>query len=102
MICAQCSTAPHSFTSEDVLELHLHGGRTIISVVLAALARIPGCRPATPGEFTRRTFEGGRLDLTQVEGLLDLVDTDTESQRRVALHVAGVGTPMPTNVDVYS
>ena len=71
-------------------------------MVLAVLAHIPGCRPATPGEFTRRTFEGGRLDLTQVEGLLDLVETDTESQRCMALHVAGVGTPMPTNVDVYS
>ncbi|KAI0285095.1 hypothetical protein BGY98DRAFT_1105433 [Russula aff. rugulosa BPL654] len=81
--------APRSFTSEDVLELHLHGGRAVISAVLAALARIPGCRPATPGEFTRRAFEGGRLDLTQVEGLLDLVDAETESQRRAALRVAG-------------
>jgi tRNA modification GTPase len=95
-------TAPRSFTSEDVLELHLHGGCAVISAVLAALARIPGCRPATPGEFTRRAFEGGRLDLTQVEGLLDLVDAETESQRRAALRVAGVGTPMPTDADVYS
>ena len=91
------------FTCENVLELHLHGGRAVISVVLAVLAHIPGCRPATPGEFTRHAaFEGGQLDLTQVEELLDLVDADTESQRRAALHIAGVGTPMPTNVDVYS
>jgi tRNA modification GTPase len=70
--------------------------------VLTALARIPGCRPAAPGEFTRRAFEAGRLDLTQVEGLLDLVDAETESQRRAALRVAGVGTPIRTNANVYS
>jgi len=70
--------------------------------VLTALARIPGCRPAAPGEFTRRAFEAGRLDLTQVEGLLDLVDAETESQRRAALRVAGVGMPIPTNTNVYS
>ena len=70
--------------------------------MLTALARIPGCRPAAPGEFTRRAFEAGRLDLTQVEGLLDLVDAETESQRRAALRVAGVGMPIPTNTNVYS
>ena len=70
--------------------------------MLTALARIPGCRPAAPGEFTRRAFEAGRLDLTQVEGLLDLVDAETESQRRAALRVAGVGMPIPTNANVYS
>ncbi|KAI9512724.1 tRNA modification GTPase TrmE, partial [Russula earlei] len=81
--------APRSFTTEDVLELHVHGGRAVISAVLAALARVPGCRPASPGDFTRRAYEGGRLDLTQVEGLQDLVDAETDSQRRAALRVAG-------------
>ncbi|KAI0301868.1 hypothetical protein B0F90DRAFT_1715971 [Multifurca ochricompacta] len=80
---------PRSFTTEDVLELHVHGGRAVVGAVLTALARVPGCRPASPGEFTRRAYEGGRLDLTQVEGLRDLVDADTESQRRAALRVAG-------------
>ena len=83
--------APKSFTTEDVLEFHIHSGRAIISSVLAALSRLPSCRPAEPGEFSRRAFEGGRLDLTQVEGLKDLIDAETEGQRRVALRVAGVG-----------
>ena len=69
----------------------MHGGRAVVGAVLAALARIPGCRPAAAGEFTRRAYEGGRLDLTQVEGLRDLIDADTESQRRAALRVARVG-----------
>ncbi|KAI0002929.1 tRNA modification GTPase TrmE [Russula compacta] len=81
--------APRSFTTEDVLELHVHSGRAVIGAVLMALARVPGCRPAAPGEFTRRAYEGGRLDLTQVEGLRDLIDADTECQRRAALRVAG-------------
>jgi tRNA modification GTPase len=84
-------SAPRSFTTEDVLELHVHGGRAVVGAVLAALARVPGCRPAAAGEFTRRAYEGGRLDLTQVEGLRDLIDADTESQRRAALRVARVG-----------
>lgn len=84
--------APKSFTTEDVLELHVHSGRAIVSSVLAALARLPFCRPAEPGEFTRRAFRGGRLDLTQVEGLKDLVDAETETQRRMALKAAGVNS----------
>jgi tRNA U34 5-carboxymethylaminomethyl modifying GTPase MnmE/TrmE len=88
---ASSHTAPRSFTTEDVLELHVHGGRAVVSAVLAALSRVPGCRPAAAGEFTRRAYEGGRLDLTQVEGLRDLIDADTESQRRAALRVARVG-----------
>ncbi|KIY71835.1 tRNA modification GTPase TrmE [Cylindrobasidium torrendii FP15055 ss-10] len=76
---------PRSFTTEDVLELHVHSGRAIISSVLGALGEIKGCRPAEPGEFTRRAFLGGRLDLTQVEGLKDLINADTESQRNLAL-----------------
>ncbi|KAJ6510227.1 tRNA modification GTPase TrmE [Mycena vitilis] len=80
---------PRSFTTEDVLELHIHSGRAVISSVLEALSRLPYCRPAEPGEFTRRAFHGGRLDLTQVEGLKDLVDAETEGQRRIALSAAG-------------
>ncbi|KAF7330770.1 tRNA modification GTPase TrmE [Mycena venus] len=83
---------PKSFTTEDVLELHIHSGRAIISSILAALSRLPYCRPAEPGEFTRRAFHGGRLDLTQVEGLKDLVDAETEGQRRIALRAAGGAT----------
>ncbi|KAJ4472020.1 tRNA modification GTPase TrmE [Lentinula aciculospora] len=81
--------SPKSFTTEDVLELHVHSGRAIISSVLNALSCLSFCRPAEAGEFTRRAFQGGRLDLTQVEGLKDMIDAETESQRRVALQAAG-------------
>src|SRR5262249_6787899 len=77
--------APKSETGEDVAELQLHGGRAVVQEVLSALGRVPGCRLAEPGEFTRRAFENGRLDLTAVEGLGDLIAADTESQRRQAL-----------------
>jgi tRNA modification GTPase len=76
--------APRSETGEDMAELQLHGGRAVIAAALAALARVPGCRPAEAGEFTRRAFENGRLDLTRVEGLADLIGADTEAQRRQA------------------
>jgi tRNA modification GTPase len=76
---------PHSFTGEDQAELHVHGGTAVRQAVLGALARIEGCRPAEPGEFTRRAFLNGRMDLSQVEGLADLVDAETEAQRRQAL-----------------
>lgn len=76
---------PRSETGEDMVELHLHGGRAIVSAVLAALGRLPRLRPAQAGEFTRRAFENGRLDLTAVEGLADLIAADTEAQRRQAL-----------------
>jgi tRNA modification GTPase len=75
---------PNSETGEDTAELQLHGGRAVIAAVLAALGRIEGCRPAEAGEFTRRAFENGRIDLTRVEGLADLVGADTEAQRRQA------------------
>ncbi len=75
---------PRSETGEDTAELQLHGGRAVIAGVLAALARVPGCRPAEAGEFTRRAVENGRLDLTRVEGLADLIGADTEAQRRQA------------------
>lgn len=76
---------PKSFTGEDVTELHLHGGRAVVQAVLQALAVVPGLRMAEPGEFARRAFEAGKLDLAEVEGLADLIDAETESQRRQAL-----------------
>lgn len=77
--------APKSFTGEDVAELHIHGGRAVTDAVLAALGRIDGLRQADPGEFTRRAFLNGKLDLTQVEGLADLVAAETSAQHRQAL-----------------
>jgi len=77
--------APNSETGEDIAELQLHGGRAVIAAVLAALGKIEGLRPAEAGEFTRRAFENGRIDLTAVEGLADLVAAETEAQRRQAL-----------------
>jgi tRNA modification GTPase len=76
---------PRSETGEDVAELQLHGGRAVIAAVLAALGRLDGFRLAEPGEFTRRAFEHGRIDLTQVEALADLIYAETEAQRRQAL-----------------
>lgn len=81
---------PRSFTGEDVLELHIHSGRAIIASVLDALSCEPACRLAEPGEFTRRAFEVGRLDLTEVEGLHDLINAETTSQRKAALQAVGV------------
>ena len=80
---------PSSATGEDVAELHLHGGRSVVAAVLAALGRIEGLRGAEPGEFTRRAFENGRIDLAEAEGLADLLAAETESQRRAALALAG-------------
>jgi tRNA modification GTPase len=77
--------APKSETGEDVIELQVHGGRAVIAAVFDALSRIEGLRPAEPGEFTRRAFENGKLDLTGVEGLADLIFADTDAQRRQAL-----------------
>jgi tRNA modification GTPase len=76
---------PNSETGEDVAELQLHGGRAVIAATFAVLARLPGLRPAEGGEFTRRGFENGKLDLTAVEGLADLIYADTEAQRRQAV-----------------
>lgn len=76
-----------SFTGEAVVELHLHGGVAVVNAVLRALADQPGLRLAEPGEFTRRALENGVLDLTQVEGLADLIDAETEAQRRQAVRV---------------
>ncbi len=75
---------PHSETGEDVAELQAHGGRAVIAAILDALGSIEGLRMAEAGEFTRRGFENGKLDLTAVEGLADLVSAETEGQRRLA------------------
>ena len=79
---------PGSATGEDIAELHLHGGRAVTAAVLAALARLPGLRPAAAGEFTRRAFENGRIDLNEAEALADLLAAETESQRRNAMLLA--------------
>ncbi|MGC2412593.1 MAG: tRNA uridine-5-carboxymethylaminomethyl(34) synthesis GTPase MnmE, partial [Stellaceae bacterium] len=75
---------PHSVTGEDVAELHLHGSRAVIAAVMAALGA-QGLRLAEPGEFTRRAFLNGKLDLTQAEAVADLAAAETEAQRRQAL-----------------
>jgi tRNA modification GTPase len=77
--------APASFTGEDMAELQLHGSRAVIRAVLDALTALPGLRLAEPGEFARRAFENGKLDLTEVEGLADLIDAETAAQARQAL-----------------
>ncbi|MEH6629429.1 MAG: tRNA uridine-5-carboxymethylaminomethyl(34) synthesis GTPase MnmE [Halopseudomonas aestusnigri] len=76
---------PASFTGEDVVELHLHGGRAVVNGTIEALAKIPGFRPAEAGEFTRRAFNNDKLDLTEVEGLSDLIAAETEAQRKQAI-----------------
>ncbi|MFC4669098.1 tRNA uridine-5-carboxymethylaminomethyl(34) synthesis GTPase MnmE [Seohaeicola nanhaiensis] len=80
-------SAPASFTGEDVAELHLHGSPAVVAAVLRTLGAVKELRMAEPGEFTRRALENGRLDLAQVEGLADLIDAETEAQRRQALKV---------------
>jgi tRNA modification GTPase len=77
--------APDSFTGEDVCEFHVHGGPAIVERLLAELGALPGLRPAAPGAFTRRAVENGKLDLTQAEALIDLIDAQTEGQRRQAV-----------------
>ncbi len=76
---------PKSFTGEDMAEFHVHGGRAIVEAMLAAVGALPGCRPADPGEFTRRAVENGKFDVTQAEALGDLIDAETEAQRRQAV-----------------
>ena len=77
--------SPASFTGEDVVELHIHGGFAVISGVMEALKNINGFQIAEPGEFTRRAFENGKMDLTSAEGLADLIESETVAQRRQAL-----------------
>jgi tRNA modification GTPase len=83
--------SPASTTGEDIVEFQCHGGRAVVDGVLAALASIEGLRAAEPGEFTRRAFENGRIDLTEAEGLADLLEAETESQRKAALALAEGG-----------
>lgn len=83
--------SPASSTGEDSVEFQCHGGRAVVDAVLGALAGIEGLRLAEPGEFTRRAFENGRIDLTEAEGLADLIEAETESQRKAALAVAEGG-----------
>ncbi|HXY57673.1 MAG TPA: tRNA uridine-5-carboxymethylaminomethyl(34) synthesis GTPase MnmE [Methylocystis sp.] len=81
--------APASATGEDCAEFHLHGGRAVLAAILASLGRRPGLRAAQPGEFARRAFLNGKMDLSQVEALADLIDAQTAFQRRQALRIAG-------------
>jgi tRNA modification GTPase len=76
-----------SFTGEDVVEFHVHGGSAVVRSVLHCLSQMAGLRQSEPGEFTRRALENGRLDLAQVEGLADLIDAETEAQRRQAMRI---------------
>jgi len=82
---------PASFTGEDVAELSLHGGRAVVAKMLDELARMPGLRYAEQGEFTKRAFFNGKIDLTEAEGLADLIEAETEAQRRFAM-VSSVGS----------
>lgn len=80
---------PRSVTGEDLGELHCHGGRAVIAALEQALGEIPGCRRAEAGEFTRRAFANGKIDLAEAEGLGDLLSAETELQRRSAMAMAG-------------
>jgi len=81
--------APHSFTGEDVLELHLHGSKAVIKDALSALSSLSYLRMAEPGEFSRQAFLNGKMDLTQAEGLAELIEAETSIQRQVALRQMG-------------
>ncbi|RDJ09811.1 tRNA uridine-5-carboxymethylaminomethyl(34) synthesis GTPase MnmE [Rhizobium grahamii] len=83
--------APHSFTGETVAEIHLHGGRAVVDALHRELAEFENLRPAAPGEFSRRAFENGKLDLIEVEGLADLIAAETEMQRRLAVEQSSGG-----------
>ncbi|MDP1027813.1 tRNA uridine-5-carboxymethylaminomethyl(34) synthesis GTPase MnmE [Sphingomonas sp. KR1UV-12] len=80
--------APATATGEDLVELHCHGGRAVVAAVEQVLTAVDGCRPALPGEFTRRALAHGRMDLAEAEGLADLLEAETEAQRVVALSAA--------------
>lgn len=82
---------PSSSTGEDIVEFQCHGGRAVVDAVLSALSALDGMRLAQPGEFTRRAFENGRIDLTEAEGLADLIEAETEFQRKAALALSEGG-----------
>lgn len=81
--------APRSETGEDLAEFHVHGGAAVVAATLRAIGSLDQCRLAEPGEFARRSFENGKIDLTAAEGLADLIEAETEGQRRQALRQAG-------------
>jgi tRNA modification GTPase len=85
------SPGPRSYTGEDLIEFQLHGGRAVVEHALAALTKMDGVRLAEPGEFTRRAFENGKLDLTEAEGVADLVESETLAQKAQALRQLGGG-----------
>ena len=79
-------TVPHSFTGEDSVEFQIHGGSAVVLAMLStALGTVPGCRHAEPGDYTKRAFFNNKLDLTEIEGLGDLIHAETEAQRKQAL-----------------
>jgi tRNA modification GTPase len=80
---------PHSATGEDLAEIHCHGGRAVIRAIETALEQVDGLRRAEPGEFTRRAFTHGKMDLAEAEGLSDLLFAETELQRKAAVRNAG-------------
>src|ERR1700730_11156248 len=80
--------APKTYTGEDYAEFHVHGGRAVVAAMVKAIGGIAGTRPAEPGEFTRRALLNGKMDLAEVEGLADLIDAETDWQRRAALRQA--------------
>ncbi|HZU64408.1 MAG TPA: tRNA uridine-5-carboxymethylaminomethyl(34) synthesis GTPase MnmE, partial [Novosphingobium sp.] len=79
---------PRTVTGEDMAEIHCHGGRAVVAALLAALGAMDGLRMAEAGEFTRRAFANGRIDLAEAEGLADLLSAETELQRRASLAMA--------------
>jgi tRNA modification GTPase len=81
--------APHSFTGEEVVELHIHGSRAVITELMEALSALPGLRIAEPGEFSRRAFYNGKMDLAEAEGLADLIEAETKAQKQQALKQMG-------------
>ncbi|KAJ1947388.1 tRNA modification GTPase gtpbp3, mitochondrial [Kickxella alabastrina] len=81
--------SPNSYTGEDMAELHVHGGTAVVGAILQALGSLPGMRLAEAGEFSRRAFDSGKMDLTEIEGVADLVNAQTEEQRRMAVRQAG-------------
>jgi tRNA modification GTPase len=89
---------PNTATGEDLAELHLHGGRAVVAAVEQALAQCPGLRRAEPGEFTRRAFANGRVDLAEAEGLADLLEAETQLQRLAALEMAGGALSRPVEI----
>ncbi|EJT03777.1 tRNA uridine-5-carboxymethylaminomethyl(34) synthesis GTPase MnmE [Rhizobium sp. CCGE 510] len=83
--------APNSFTGEDVAELQIHGSKAVLAALFHALGDVPGVRMAVEGEFSRRAFENGKLDLVEIEGLADLISAETEMQRRLAVEQSAGG-----------